>query len=309
MVENRVCILLAAYNGEKFICEQVKSILNQKNVCLDIFVSLDLSSDNSFGVISKLAEVHPNLFLLNYGEKFGSAGKNFFHLLSVVDFSEYDFIGFADQDDIWMPCKISSSINAINFNNAHAYSGNVLAFWEGGATKLINKSHPQTEYDYLFESSGPGCTFVLTRDLATKLQRFVCENKGLMCKVWLHDWFCYSFARSNGFIWYIDSQAFMHYRQHQSNEVGANAGLKAFYYRARKVLKSSVLELVVEQAAVLEQNCKPIKLIKNGDRLSLFKLALIGFKCRRKPLDKIFFIFVILFHTFKVSRVASKHRS
>ena len=73
-------VLLAAYNGEIWVKQQLESILKQKLVEVVIFVSVDLSDDSTFYTIKKIAENENRIILLPYGKKFGSAGKNFLGL-------------------------------------------------------------------------------------------------------------------------------------------------------------------------------------------------------------------------------------
>ncbi|OCH25523.1 glycosyltransferase [Aliivibrio sp. 1S128] len=284
-----VCVLLAAYNGAKYIEEQLDSILNQEGVLVDIYISLDLSDDNSFDIVSKYEMSHQNVYFMNYGERFGSAGQNFFHLLKNVDFSNYEFISFSDQDDIWLPYKLEKSIDQIMNHDADAYSGNVTAFWNNGKEKLIKKDSKQVKYDYLFESAGPGCTFVLRHKLALRLKEVLQNKSSELNSLWLHDWFCYSFSRSNNFSWIIGSEPLMLYRQHDDNEVGASSGLQALWSRAKVILSGDGLDRVIQQSTYLNQDERPLKLIKNDSALSLFKLAFLGYECRRKKTEKVFF--------------------
>ncbi|KZK65191.1 glycosyl transferase [Shewanella baltica] len=298
-MDDKVCVLLAAYNGAEFIQEQLDSILKQVDVLLDIYVSLDLSNDKTFDIILDYQNRYSNIYFLSYGEKYGSAGKNFFHLLRTVDFSCYDFISFADQDDIWLTHKLSTSIKLIKEFGSDAYSGNVVAFWPNGKRRLIKKDCEQVEFDYLFESAGPGCSFVLKGKLACEIKNTLNEKLEDINNLWLHDWFCYSFARSNGFKWHIGSEPLMLYRQHDNNQVGASKGVGALISRAKVILNGEGFEKVVQQSKFLGQNELPIQLINSGSVLSLLKLASIARNCRRKNSEKILFVFALLLLSIK----------
>ncbi|QRG80666.1 glycosyltransferase [Citrobacter sp. R56] len=219
----RVLVLLAVYNGKEWIDEQLNSIRIQENVQVDILASVDLSTDGSFEYIAKN---HPDVHLLPYGEKYGSAGKNFYRLVLDAHFENYDYISFADQDDIWLADKLSHAIQKINKKEVDAYSGNVIAFWEDGRQTLIDKSQPQVQFDYFFEAAGPGCTYVFNKRLAQAFQHFL-KNVPESKKVALHDWLLYAYARSNHYRWYIDKESKMLYRQHANNQVGANESFRA----------------------------------------------------------------------------------
>ena len=162
-MHKKIAVLLASYNGVKYIKEQVDSILNQKEVDVTIFISDDLSTDKTIEYLQDIYKDFKNIVYLPSGSKFGGAGKNFFRLIRDVDFSSFDFISFVDQDDIWYDDKLIRAINTIKDKQIDAYSSNVLAFWEDGKEMIINKSSLQARYDYIFEAAGPGCTYVLKK--------------------------------------------------------------------------------------------------------------------------------------------------
>ncbi len=210
--------MLAAYNGDKYIAEQLESILSQKNVVLDIFVSLDRSTDNTINIIKIFQDENSNLYLLDYGQSYGSAGKNFFRLIKDVDFSAYDYIAFSDQDDIWPDNKLAKA--SLNLQKFYCYSANVTAFWEDGREELIDKAQPQREWDFLFEAAGPGCTYVFRCEVVIQFKAWLLERYVQVDKdIALHDWLFWAFARSRGYSWFIDPEPMMRYRQHENNLV------------------------------------------------------------------------------------------
>jgi rhamnosyltransferase len=99
-------VFLAAYNGKAYISEQIETILSQKNVSLQIFISVDRSNDGTENFLANWALYEPRLTLLPFGRHFGGAGPNFFRLLRDVDFSGFDYLSFSDQDDLWHPEKL-----------------------------------------------------------------------------------------------------------------------------------------------------------------------------------------------------------
>jgi rhamnosyltransferase len=284
-----VAVLLAAYNGEQYINEQLDSILNQEGVQLSIFISVDKCNDSTLSIVNDYSSKFPaEISILPYGKRYGSAGQNFVRLLRDIQFDRYDYVSFADQDDIWPPEKLERAVSEVNKHGVDGYSSNVTAFWKSGKTKLVEKSFPQVSFDYLFESPGPGCTFVLTSRLAQAIQAHLISKCNELENLWIHDWYCYSFARFNNFNWYIDPKPMMRYRQHSSNEVGANSGWKGFISRLKVILKGDGFIKVIIQASFIGQNkSKPIQLIKSKKRISMLKLLFISWKCRRQRSHKI----------------------
>ena len=299
-MHKKIAVLLASYNGVKYIKEQVDSILNQKEVDVTIFISDDLSTDGTIEYLQDIYKDFKNIVYLPSGLKFGGAGKNFFRLIRDVDFSSFDFISFVDQDDIWYEDKLIRAIKTIEDKQLDAYSSNILAFWEDGKEMIINKSSSQARYDYLFEAAGPGCTYVLKKDLAISLQNFICDNWEDVNKIELHDWFIYAFARENNYKWHIDEKPSMRYRQHTSNQVGANDGLKAKLKRLKKVFSSWYREEIIKIIKVLrlENKYKFSKYILNKSYINNLLLLKYSFEFRRNKKEKLFLSLLILLGVF-----------
>lgn len=224
--QNKVLILLAAFNGQHYLIEQIESVLAQENVSVNIVISLDESDDSSIVICENYSRIYSNITLLPYGEKFGCAGKNFYRLIRDVDFTEYDFVSFCDQDDIWHTDKLSRAIQFLQ--KYDCYSSNVIAFWDDGREVLIDKVQSQCEWDFLFEAAGPGCTYVLRRNVATAFKAWLIERYDkINDDIALHDWLIYAFSRHFGYHWLIDAKPMMHYRQHANNQVGTNNSIMA----------------------------------------------------------------------------------
>ena len=234
-----VFVLMAVYNGSEWLQTQVESIVNQKGVNIKVFISIDLSTDNSLEVSKDLANCYKCISILPYGERYGGAAKNFFRLIKDVNFDGCDYISFSDQDDIWFGSKLINAIEIIQNRKIHAYSGDVTAIWPDGRQMQVIKSQPQRRFDYIFESAGPGCTFVFKKDLAITFKHFLAKKPEANDFI-LHDWLLYAFARSQGFLWYIDPRSNMLYRQHANNQVGVNNSFFSLWKRFSLSLNGSV---------------------------------------------------------------------
>jgi rhamnosyltransferase len=284
---NNVAVLLAAYNGTDFIEQQLESILQQKYVVVTIFISVDISIDGTYEWCCNYAKDKINIYLLPYGEIFGGAAPNFFRLIKDVDFSKFDYVALADQDDVWLDDKLATACKSIKQHNVDAYSSNVLAFWSDGSEQLIVKSQPQRKYDYLFEAAGPGCTYVMRVKPLLKFKEMLLSN---ICRkqVELHDWLLYAFFRSSGYKWLIDSKYKMRYRQHADNQMGINNGVEAALKRIEflktgwyKKQISIVVSLVGEDSKFFSSRWFLLKNITHlrrrfRDRQILFFLILLG---------------------------------
>lgn len=303
----RFAVCLAAYNGMQFIEQQVQSILAQDGVEVVIFVSVDQSSDATQAFMEVWAETEPRLRVLPGGQRFGGAAPNFFRLLRDVNFDSFDYVSYADQDDIWDTDKLNRANVMLRSKNVDGYSSNVTAFWEDGRTLLVRKDQPQQRWDHYFEAAGPGCTYVLTQRLASALQERVREVSDWVGAIHYHDWLTYTFARANQFAWIIDSRPGMQYRQHALNQIGVNVGWRSFWSRARKISSGHGFE----QARLIARAAQPEAsfLVRQGllrGRFGLCWLALQAHRCRRKPVDRLLFFFSCLIGAVTEGLVESK---
>lgn len=224
-------VLLATYNGERWLPEQLDSIRTQQQVNVRIVASDDQSNDGTLSVLNKYAALAPFTILPAQAERFGNANRNFLRLIRDADIGDAEYIALADQDDIWYSNKLARAVSKLRSERADAYSSDVEAFWPNGRTRILKKSYPQKRLDHVFGSPGPGCTFVFTRALFLEVRTWITTNFATLSKLWVHDWILYAYARSKGHRWVIDDVPTMRYRQHQSNEIGANSGIDAIRRR------------------------------------------------------------------------------
>jgi rhamnosyltransferase len=292
----KVAILLAVYNGMLWIKNQVDSILQQQEVELTLYISVDPSTDSSDQWCTQLSTTYTNVILIERGVSLLTPAQNFFHLITSVDVCSYDYVGFSDQDDIWLNNKVHAAIMALHDNQCDGYSSNVEAFWSNGKTELIDKAQKQKKWDHFFEAAGPGCTYIMNNTLICAIQKCLLSNKLLSEKLGYHDWFCYAFARERNFQWFIDNNCYIRYRQHTQNALGANQGLKAFFRRSRNVLSGDAMQQAKKISRMLRHNetFEP-SLTLPISRLDYLSLAFNYLQCRRHWKDSLlFFVYCLL---------------
>ena len=286
----RICVLMAVFNGVRWVPEQLDTILSQVGVYVSVMVSVDPSVDGSESLIGMIAGSDCRVCLLQMSKRFGGAGRNFYRLLRDVDMSGFDYVCYADQDDIWHSEKLWRAHCLMTEKAAHGYSSNVMAFWPDGKTRLVDKAQPQRQWDFSFEAAGPGCTYVMRQDLALAIQDLIRSRWDAVQAVALHDWLSYAFARANGFKWVIDPRVGMQYRQHSANQVGVNAGWRAFKYRVGKVLGGwGTAQAATIASLVGLDNAAFVRRWKSGGRLGMLWLALNANQCRRRKRDRVLF--------------------
>jgi len=297
----RVAVLLACHNGKPWIGSQIESILSQAGVNVTVFVSDDASSDGTDAYVNELSAKDDRIHLLDHEVK-GSAGKNFYHLLLNTDLSEFNYIAYADQDDIWDTNKLIRHIRICREQHADGVSSNVIAFWADGREKLIQKAQPQRDLDFMFESAGPGCTFLMTPWLVNQVKLCLQDENSPAREVALHDWLTYAVCRAGGRKWVIDPFPSVRYRQHESNVVGANAGFKAKLVRLNRLrqgwYRAEVAKVSRVCAAITEHDEIRIvsQLLANFGCMS--RLKLLGYigQARRRWRDRFFLaISIVLF--------------
>lgn len=289
--KQEVAVLLAAYNGMEFIEVQIESIMAQKNVHVHIYISVDLSFDGTYEYCKAVEKKDARITVLDYGERFGGAAKNFYRLIKDVDISNYAYVSFADQDDIWLENKLIRAVRCLKEKGCDGYSSDVIAFWDNGQQKYIKKSFPQTDYDYFFESAGPGCTYVLTARTFQEFKGFVIHNASDVHKVELHDWMIYAFYRAKRVGWYIDDWPSMLYRQHATNQFGSNSGVSPFLKRVM-MIKNHWYRAEVEKIYDLVGMKSDVFSLNNMFLLNNF------YKLRRRWRDKFVLAFFLMVRIF-----------
>lgn len=301
---NRIAVLMATYNGMAHLHAQVDSILQQSQVDLTLFCSDDGSSDGTDDALQALSRTHANINILPRAVKQAGAGGNFYRLVRDVDFTEFDYVAFADQDDIWDVDKLYRHVQIIRSTDAGGVSSNVLAFWPDGREQLLNKSQPQRKYDFLFESAGPGCTFVMTKALVSSLKSVLNDPESQANQVTLHDWLSYAVARSMGYKWVIDARPSIRYRQHAHNVVGANVSLQAKLARLKKMRNGWYRQqiLLVSRIAYRQSKNEELRrllaLLEQRGWGSRMKLLPYVWQGRRAVSERVYLMLAIMFNWF-----------
>lgn len=284
----RVAVCLAAYNGCRWLDEQLDSILGQEGVVPTVFISVDRSSDGTEDLVDRRAMADGRLVVLPHGQRFGSAAQNFFRLLREVDFAGFDHVCFADQDDVWLTDKLRRAIEAGAALGADGVSSSVVAFWPDGHERLVRKDQPMGRWNHLFESAGPGCTYVLKAPLAIRIGQMLREQSVRAGEVALHDWMLYAWTVAHGHRWHIDAYPGLRYRQHGANEFGANVGLTAIRSRWKKLADGWYRTQVLNMAALAgASSAPPIRRLQRLDWIDRLALALSVGQLRRLWRDRV----------------------
>jgi len=303
----RVAVLLPTYNSEHFILQQITSITLQRNVSVELFVYDDFSTDLTPEILNKISKLHP-IKVYPSIKKFGSASGSFFYLLkqSVDYFAYFDFVAFADHDDIWMSDKLIEAINLIEGTQSVCYSSSATPIKSSSKIGIKpmsggTKSSAQKRFDYVFEGPGPGCTFVFKSNFAINLSKFLTLKGEKLTSVFWHDWFIYAYSKNKNYKWIIDPRSFILYMQHGSNETGVNAGLAAKVRRLKALCNGFYLFQARNNLALIDQSSTIYSRLIRFNLFDRVWFAINIFSMRRRIIDSIALLFLLILNPFSLS--------
>lgn len=222
----KILVLLSSYNGERYIEEQIDSILNQEGVSVTLLIRDDNSSDSTPLILEKYANEGKIEWFS--GENLGWR-RSFMKLVEVAS-SSYDYYAFSDQDDVWLPNKLRVAVDSIRVkkDEASLYISNLI-YWQDGLKKGYSMPYNiRTDiYHTLLFCDPYGCTMVFNNCLLKLIQ-----NNLPSIEV-AHDFWFYQVASILGNIIY-DPNAYILYRQHSTNQLGCD---KFFWEKLKRRFK------------------------------------------------------------------------
>jgi len=221
-------ILMATYNGHRFIARQLDSILEQSVTNWTLLIRDDGSTDGTTEIIRAYRDMHAGKIIV-IEDGLGNLGPkgNFARLLESAD---ADYIMFSDQDDVWLPNKIELSVSGMKkLEEASGITRPLLlhtdlvvtdsalrpiaaSFWK---YQKMNPGRGVRFQRLLIENVANGCTVIINKKLKDMASPIPPEAI-------MHDWWLALVAASFGKIDYLHDQTVL-YRQHSRNEVGARA--------------------------------------------------------------------------------------
>jgi glycosyltransferase involved in cell wall biosynthesis len=233
--QRRIAVLLATYNGAAHLEEQLQSLAGQDCGEIDLYVSDDGSEDGTLGIVADWrAKWRKGRLVVFDGPRQGYC-ENFRSMMQ-RDIQGADYVAFCDQDDIWEPDKLSSGIAALEARAPDTpgyYCSRTRLIEEDGAllgnSPLFQK--PPSFRNAIVQSLGGGNTVILNAKGFDMVARSAART-GFVS----HDWWCYMLISGAGGVAIYDPVPKILYRQHASNLVGSNTGLKARARRLRMML-------------------------------------------------------------------------
>lgn len=269
-------ILMSTYNGEKYLQEQLDSILKQKDVDIHLLIRDDGSEDRTRSILKDYAAKYSNVSLLledNIGCK-----QSFMRLGRVANemFPDARYFSFADQDDVWKENKLSAAI-------MHLFSGMDKPMLYFCRYQLVNAELQPMKTEFVCQKltlTGalvlfhvPGCSMTFNRKL---LELFIMADENMIS---LHDSWIFRTCLACGGVVICDDSRNLLYRQHGDNIIG-DAGMVTKWKRRFRQFVSH-RNKISNQAKLLLDTYGDF--LSGSDRINLKYLA----EYRRKMLYRL----------------------
>lgn len=297
-------IIMATYNGEKYIREQLDSIISQSYKKWKIIIHDDGSCDNTVDIIKDYAQKYPEkIKYIDDNVKTGGAKNNFAYLLNFVT---SDYIMFSDQDDVWENNKVEKAIKTIK--SMERKYGDIPVLVHGdlmvvdSELNLINSSMFKMQKlnkkkssfrDLLVQNNITGCTVIINKKLAEM-------GKNIPKEAIMHDWWLALIAAAFGKIGFMDNAGIL-YRQHENNTEGAK-NIGSLKYITKKIankteIRNTLMLTYMQAEAFIE---------RFGEKLELKNLGEAKAYISMKDADKIKKYSIILGYGFMKSGLIRK---
>lgn len=222
-MEEKIDVLLATYNGEKYLKQQIESILNQTYKNIHLIISDDKSQDNTRKILEQYQKQDDRITVYFQEQNQGYI-KNFEFLLKKV---ESNYYMLSDQDDVWLPEKIEKSIETLKKEDADLVFGDLEVVDENLNTiyqsfgdfmllnRKIKKYITSYEVNYLYNCV-TGCTILSKKEFIKDILPLPHNTKYVP-----HDYWIGLIVALKGKLAYIPEK-YIKYRQHGNNQIGTN---------------------------------------------------------------------------------------
>jgi len=255
-------ILLATYNGQDYLREQIDYILAQSNQDWRLVIRDDGSVDNTLSIIKDCVARYPDkiVFIEDEGNHLG-ASLNFQRLL---EHSVAEYIMFCDQDDVWLPRKVERTLNLMKATEEKYPNKPVLVHTDLRVVDSRLKTIARSTWRYqgtspeigndadkvVLQNVATGCTIMINqkaKDVSMPIPK----------EAIMHDWWIVINVAKHGRIVYIPDQLVL-YRQHANNAVGA------------KKLPRMNLRLLLDKFSLRKRLLNHYKMVKQYDPTATF---------------------------------------
>ncbi len=223
---DKYAVLLATYNGEKYVEEMLDSLERQTRNDFVCYIHDDGSTDGTLDIVKKWIKGKKNYKLLDFESEKG-AKNNFFAMLKEVDASYYMF---ADQDDVWVENKVGKLIGRMETVEKDRQCTPVVVYSDmyvvddelnviaDSFIKFIGRNIYRNKLSQLLiDNPAAGCTMIINRALRERALEYNDSDE-----IPMHDQWIMCVAAATGIVNPID-EPLIYYRQHTDNVMGAEA--------------------------------------------------------------------------------------
>ena len=253
----KIDILLATYNGEKFVKEQIESILNQTYENFNLIISDDASKDNTLNILEEYEKKDTRIKVFKKEKNEGLIDNFEFLLKNVTS----DYFMFSDQDDIWKKDKIEKSINKLKEESSGlVYTDleivdeklNVIypSYWK--YKQIYKKIIKYNNFEALYLNNFvTGCTILAKSKYIKDILPLPRNSKFV-----LHDYWTALIISAKDKISYVEEPT-IQYRQHKNNRVGSSR--KSDQLENFEDLRNLFIKVKIEHFEVFKENIEKIK--------------------------------------------------
>jgi glycosyltransferase involved in cell wall biosynthesis len=266
-----VLILLATYQGERYLKDQLDSIAQQTYPHWQLLISDDGSQDGTCDIARNFSGMVRQKVNLIKGPISGST-RNFFHLMHSVDMvREAELYAFCDQDDVWLPEKLERAVKnytsqALHSTQAYLYCTRTQVVDQN--LKFLDFSpKPSKKLGFgnaLLQNIASGNTMVFNHRLLTILLLVKPENSVV------HDWTAYQAATGCGAVVYFDTTCSVLYRQHSNNLIGVNTSFSQKLVRLRSMVDGGYRKNANKTVAAIA-NFESLLTVQSRNQFLLFQ--------------------------------------
>lgn len=244
----RVVIVMSTFNGERYLTEQMASLLAQTYRNIRIIVRDDGSSDRTWAILQEFARNNSNISVLSE-RNIGVVG-SFLQLLCMVP-SDAELVALCDQDDVWRAGKIERAVSMlmeIDQKTPTMYCGAVEVVDENLNHIKVEKQVKRgvSLENALVQNVATGCTVVINKAALSLVTSQSVSSESIA----MHDWWLYQVLTAFGLI-LVDDVPMIQYRQHGGNVIGTSSGMKLWMTRVRRyfgvndrIIRSQAKELL-----------------------------------------------------------------
>lgn len=229
ILEIKVAILMATYNGALYIEEQIRSILQQTYSKFDLIIRDDGSTDNTMEIIKAIDD--ERIYVLSDDKKNKGALNNF-RLLFEFAKQKYDIILFSDQDDVWLNDKVEQTVKKLSVDIPKLVYGNFNLWYSdiGIKEKMFNDDLSISFESTLVQNPIYGCTMGINKGMIEMVETipFFCEN---------HDYWIALVALYNDTRCVVEynNNVLLDHRLHEKNVTG-NKNSRSLWGRMKSIV-------------------------------------------------------------------------